>query len=113
LFKVKKIYVWILIISSSIIKYIYFINVEFIIDKIKCLIIILIINRIDKDIIVNSILFSSIVLIIRIIFKDVFLGDKFINKIFSLLLIEKLIIIIHKINVRFRVNVILWELENM
>jgi hypothetical protein len=40
-------------------------------------------------------------------FKDVFLGDKFINKIFNLLLIEKLIIIIHKINVKFKVNIML------
>lgn len=84
-----------------------------IIDIIKCLIIILIINRIDNDIIENINLFISIKLIIKIILNDVFLGDRFINKILFLLLIDRLIIVIHIINVIFNENVMLWEFENM
>lgn len=62
--------------------------VKFIIDIIKCPIIILIINRIDNDKIVKINLFISIILIIIIIFIEVLFGDIFINKILNLLFIE-------------------------
>lgn len=67
----------------------------------------LIIKRIDKDIIINNSLLNSIKLIIKIIFKEVIFGEKFINKMFKLLNIEKIIINNHIFKVMFNVNIIL------
>lgn len=71
----------------------------------------MIINRIDKDIIIKIILFNSIRLIIKIIFNKVIFGEKFINIIFKLFIMQNIFIINHKFNVIFKVNMILFDIE--
>lgn len=71
-------YVCKIIIIVSIIIIMYEIKKFFVIDMIRWLIIILIINRNDNEIMINISLFNSIKLIGKIIILDLFLGVRLI-----------------------------------
>lgn len=71
----------------------------------------LIINRIEIDKIENINLLNSIKLIIIINLNEVLFGERFIKIILKLFNLAKIIVINHNINVKFKMNEILCEVE--